>query len=1035
MDSHFEDNNDPRLGSSAPSAIRDQTEWARLESIGDMHFQAAVYTSALDYYTLLLSRDVLEQLPTLHMAELLRKSIDAGLLLGRSELVNDLIALYELLEANRAPKSPQDEWDIARSVIQGRKAILLRRQGKLTEALTLAQDSLTILSPTDSNQHVARAQNTLGILFYRLGRLDDAELHYRDGLATSRRIGDRMGSTWSLANLGLLKKNACAWSEAESLFKQAINIATELGAGHLLPGYLLNLGIVLLKSDQLDDARTSLEKGLRLAISLGNTLEQSRLQLALGRLNLACGDLTSAQGLAQEGQNLAHRGNFSRELVLAQETLGDIAAANGSNTGAGRYYRRGLRLSQAIASNSDMEGELWRRLAANKLATGYAENAIELAERAIQICLDCGEVYELGFCHEILGKAHLTAGNIKTSAEQYQLAAQTFKSQHLPKQSLRVTLDFVQTHLNHVGEAGLEELMDGLNNLNPELLDQNQTQSLCWVLLLKAQIQAELKQFNPAAGYLAEIDTQANPPSDEKFARQLSQLRAQIKEGLLDGYHRTSKDVQVFAQIPGQAFDGGLGLECQLKTILTTACRQVQADAGFIALSPQTGRLFTAPISARSGLSENLCNQLLDWYTLQSDPNQSAKAWYHSSLKDNDLARVVPAVVDQLGSCVFMPIVAGKTNLGLLFLGRQAKAASNHGFTQATFRFLSTYTGFLALTLIKKGYGAEPHSPINAPSQPNSGALKGFITSDRRMLAILELVGKVAPSDLTVLINGETGTGKGIIARAIHEMSARSTGRFVSVNCAAIPETLLESELFGHKRGSFTGADRDKTGLLASAEGGTVFLDEIGKMPLSMQSKMLQFFDTRTVRPVGTNTAFPVDVRIICAAKTNLRDATLKGDFLEDFYYRLLDFPLTVPPLRDRGDDIRLLAQHFIQHTSRKLDSPAPALSQDGLDILMRHVWDGNVRELEKTINRAMVLAKNEAVLQPEHLPLSMTGPLSGAPNRGPVKPLKQTLADIEANEIGRTLKLVAGNKSHAARILQISYPNLLRKIKRYNVT
>jgi len=314
------------------------------------------------------------------------------------------------------------------------------------------------------------------------------------------------------------------------------------------------------------------------------------------------------------------------------------------------------------------------------------------------------------------------------------------------------------------------------------------------------------------------------------------------------------------------------------------------------------------------------------------------------------------------------------------------------------------------------------------------------------MLQVLGLARKVATSDLTVLLGGETGTGKGLLAYAVHGLSKRSDEKFMSINCAAIPETLLESELFGHVKGSFTGATRDKVGLLGEAVGGTVFLDEVGKMPLSMQGKLLHFLDSKSIRPIGSNQDIQIDVRIVCASKADLHKMAMEGTFLEDLYYRLLDFPLVIPPLRERPDDIPLLVRHFVDRNtlhcknflqfifSNEIDNAPPMISRGFMDALGQHSWPGNVRELEKTIKRAIVLAQDDGVLRVEYLPSNMVGNLQEMAEGEALLPLKETLADIECKEISRALRLSGGNKSQASRMLQISYPNLLKKIRHYGI-
>ena len=232
----------------------------------------------------------------------------------------------------------------------------------------------------------------------------------------------------------------------------------------------------------------------------------------------------------------------------------------------------------------------------------------------------------------------------------------------------------------------------------------------------------------------------------------------------------------------------------------------------------------------------------------------------------------------------------------------------------------------------------------------------------------------MAQSNATVMLQGETGTGKGLIAYAIHLLSDRRERKFVHVNCAALPEQLLESELFGHARGSFTGAHADKVGLLEQANGGTVFLDEIGKTSMAMQGKLLQFLDNSMVRRVGSNDYVSVDVRVVCASKANLLAMVHDGRFLEDFFYRINDFPLHIPPLRDRPEDVPLLMYHYIDKLSREMEKAIPGATDEFVERLRGYAWPGNVRELEKIIKRAIILADEDDQLDVGHLAPEVMG-------------------------------------------------------------
>ncbi|HEX6241115.1 MAG TPA: sigma 54-interacting transcriptional regulator, partial [Polyangiales bacterium] len=303
----------------------------------------------------------------------------------------------------------------------------------------------------------------------------------------------------------------------------------------------------------------------------------------------------------------------------------------------------------------------------------------------------------------------------------------------------------------------------------------------------------------------------------------------------------------------------------------------------------------------------------------------------------------------------------------------------------------------------------------------------------------------VAPTDSTVLIQGESGTGKEVIARYIHNLSTRSEGPFMSINCGALPESLLESELFGHVKGSFTGAVRDKQGLFAAARGGSFFLDEVGEMPPSLQVKLLRVLQEREVIPVGGTEPIPVDVRIIAATNRDLAAMVKKGSFREDLYYRLNVVALRTPALRERGSDLDVLIDHFLARLAEK-HGRDKRLSPEARAALRLHSWPGNVRELQNETERVWVLSGEDPVIGLEHLsrPLAQAylqrearseavAPTESGPARDSnveEEPLTQVLERVERQHIERVLAKVSGNRSRAAQLLGISRRNLLRKLE-----
>ena len=304
------------------------------------------------------------------------------------------------------------------------------------------------------------------------------------------------------------------------------------------------------------------------------------------------------------------------------------------------------------------------------------------------------------------------------------------------------------------------------------------------------------------------------------------------------------------------------------------------------------------------------------------------------------------------------------------------------------------------------------------------------IGKSRRFLDVLRFADVVAPTDSTVLIGGESGTGKEVLARYIHDASLRADGPFLSINCGALPETLLESELFGHVKGSFTGAVRDKQGLFAAARGGTFFLDEVGEMPASLQVKLLRVLQQREVIPVGATEALPVDVRIIAATNRELEEEVRRGNFRSDLFYRLNVLALDLPPLRDRRDDLLLLIDRFLQDLAGDRGLESKALTAEALDAVMVYEWPGNVRELQNALEHATVLTKGN-LIEPQHLPERITRQKKEPLVADRAQP-NPTLDLIERAYIMFVLQAEGGNKTRAAEALGIDPSTLYRKLSRY---
>jgi Nif-specific regulatory protein len=333
---------------------------------------------------------------------------------------------------------------------------------------------------------------------------------------------------------------------------------------------------------------------------------------------------------------------------------------------------------------------------------------------------------------------------------------------------------------------------------------------------------------------------------------------------------------------------------------------------------------------------------------------------------------------------------------------------------------------------------------LRSRERSRTGELR-IIGDSRRMQEVLQQLGKVVNTRVTVLVEGETGTGKELFASAIHYRSQRRDKLFVAQNCAAFPENLLESELFGHKRGAFTGATDEKKGLFEVADGGTLFLDEVGEMPLALQAKLLRVLQEGEVRPIGASVARKVNVRIVAATNRNLEKEVAQGRFREDLYYRLKVFPLRVPALRERREDVALLATHFLERYTREFGREIAGFSQPALELLKAYDWPGNVRELENEVQRAVIQAESEKIIGPELLSsrlrtaerASVDGPAADTTEQASEKPtgtLREIMDRFEKRILIQALAAHGNNKTSAAKTLGITREGLHKKLKGFGL-
>lgn len=464
---------------------------------------------------------------------------------------------------------------------------------------------------------------------------------------------------------------------------------------------------------------------------------------------------------------------------------------------------------------------------------------------------------------------------------------------------------------------------------------------------------------------------------------------------------------------------------------LTEILALTEADQGTIFLfAPEQQQsaktLFRKGESRQQTLDSYLNNMLAGWVS------GNRRILFTENLPETFGAENLPDKYRNVRSALSIPLLLGEKLIGVINLISYQKNSPFNVHTLPVMKALATHCArYIHNASLQEKMFTEAARLRYALQRKFD--YQGVIGHSVKMRQIFSLMERVIPTDARVLIEGESGTGKERIARVLHFNGPRKDGPFVTVDCGALPATLLESELFGYVKGAFTGANRDRKGLFAEAHGGTLFLDEIGNMPMEMQAKLLRAIQEGEIRPIGANETYKISVRIIAATSLKLREAVEKGEFRQDLYFRLNVISLQLPLLRDRREDIALLAQHFLERSGERYNKPLKGFSPDCIRHLENHRWPGNIRELEHAVERAVVLSQGE-YLTPADFDALTYGENAAENLLFQPRPLHTALNEFKALFLQRVLQHTSGKQTVAADILEIQRTYLNRLLKDLNV-
>jgi|GEM_PF-675497 len=919
-----------------------------------------------------------------------------------------------------------------------REAAIRAGLGDYENGYQSAQAAYELLRTTTEHAEIGLLELTLGTIHMRSGRIQSSQESFESALFTFRRIDHREGIARALNNLGILLKNSARWADARDYMRRALSVSEEAGNYARVANHCNNLGIIYTKLCEWELADQHLSRAISIHKEIGNTFSLSRTRRAMGHLQRRRGFRELAAAQYAEAKILCHANSYGREMVLCLEAEGDLLIDAARYEEARETLQQGMELAVDVAPEGDLISELKRRLAQIALSTGaYAESRLYGGQSA-RAALNVGDFGEVGAAFRILGEA-LSLSNrpiaaeralrrsldiLEQTPERYeQSLSQTALARHLAQQTNLATSS---------AKEDFREAIDLLQTAWSFYISSQLSERAAETLTDLAEVRVQSKDYEGALRDITRAFSMVEEVNRRDLTERLEDIHNSLETRSAESLLLTMPEVEIIRDWTKIFTESG-SAETQLQSMLRFAVDRLDSDAAVLASPSTEGSL---RIVARIGASPEISHSILKTVEplLGETGLTLATDLTHDPRFSESAGKELMGVRSMAAISLNLP-----EGTGILYLDRRQK---REAYSRADLKFLSILSGLFSLGLVQ--VRRERELEKKRSDQKSSNPFSSYITADPTLLQTFSYLERVGDSSASILILGETGTGKGLLAQSIHNSSPQRKGHLISVNCAAIPETLLESELFGHVQGAFTGAHKEKRGLYEEADGGTLFLDEISRAPLAVQAKLLHVLDTSIIRRVGANQGRQVDVRVICATNSNLSEAIKRGEFLEDLFYRLSDFTVQLPPLRDRTGDIPLLLDHLYTKTCQELKRQPQGISREVKKVLLDHPWRGNIRELIQVVRRLVALSDNGDTITIDLLPPEMLlenqipGPMTKASPSGDgvisseesPRTLRDYVAELERQVILDALIQLNWNRSKAAKQLSISYPNLLAKIK-----
>lgn len=908
-------------------------------------------------------------------------------------------------------------------------------QGTYRDAVKAALEAARILADSPENKRYGRVQFVLSKSYSALGDFKNAEIRAHNALAAYRRAGDAEGQINAHNELAYI-------SFARSEYRQALghlDEAAQLAADNPRKNAQLtgNAGMIRVLTGEWEKAERDLS--IALDFSAREGVEPSEVANLLSRswLHIRKREFVFATRDLQRAHEIISRLELKREQVIYLESAGELALERADYARAKTLLADAYQQGRLIAPDSTLVSQSARRLAEAELALDNIDEAMKYAQKALELAEQLGEKAEVGLARRVIARIFAVRREFADASENIRLAVEVMRSVEDPLELGRTMLALVdiETAAGSDDAKGIHRALEEAGSLFRQLkLDY-------WVAETEFKHgMFACQQGDLAGGFkaLSRAERIFSKLSERGRVRKVHQFLQSLADQAVAVAISNQNEFKVFGNLLSSSEINDVK-QGPVDQVLDVLARRTGAERVLV----YTPDFQDSPIISSFTLSKPAEAKFIDVFTqlLGEEISRDKPTLLLDSRRDPYINDLFLDASDIIASVVVVPFRTSGNSLAYLYLDRPSRDRALNPFSQQDLNFAVGFTDMIAFKAaeLQKMRLLADNRRLKAQLLEEA-AFPNIITRSREMLEILSQVRQVVDASISITIEGETGSGKDLLARAIHYNSNRRDKRFISVNCAALPETLLESELFGYRRGAFTGADRDKAGLFEEADGGTFFLDEIADMPLNIQAKILRVLEEKELVRLGETQPRKVDVRILSATNKSLKEEIERGTFRQDLYYRLSALTFRLPPLRERKEDIPLLVQHFLGQTDKQVTSEV-------MKSLMDYDWPGNVRELDNEVKKLVLLAGDSPEISSDLLSAKIQRSVDSdsadvtdmSPADSPVEfsedySLYDFLADHERRFIVEALREHHGVKKHAAAMLKIPESTLRLKIKQYGI-